>query len=130
MCEITEKLGVKVAAILLFSVFILAGLNVTQAYGQPLDSPLYSHTNTEAVEAMNAPADTNSVADANRPEPAEATIYSVGSLCCRSTEDTKSTCLPIPCVFNVPVMFPAGEIVFILTLTGGACWAILRKKRS
>jgi hypothetical protein len=110
MCEITEKSGVKVAVILLFSVFILAGLNVTQAYGQPLDSPLYSHTNTKAVEAMNAPAQANLAAGAN----GSAGVPTVDVLCTP----------------GVPVMSAAGELVFILTLTGGACWAIIRKKRS
>jgi hypothetical protein len=111
MSGLKEKLGIKVFVILLFSVFILTGLTVTQAYGQPLDSPLYNHTNTKAVESMDG-------SDAN------------GSAAEGMGGDSKFPCFTVnnhP--IEVPVMFPAGEIVFILTLTGGACWAIIRKKR-
>jgi hypothetical protein len=113
MFGLKEKLGIKVFVILLFSVFVLAGLSVTQAYGQPIDSPIYSHTNTKAVESMNG-------SDAN----GSATEVMGG--------DTAWPCFTVNnCpVEAVPVMSAAGEIVFILTLTGGACWAILRKKRS
>ena len=109
MCEITEKLGVKVFVILLFSVFILAGLSVTQAYGQPLDTPLYNHANTRAVKSMSPPADTKLVTNVDSVYPCTLEI-------CHEQ-------------MSVPVMSVAGEIVFILTLTGGACWAIIRKKR-
>jgi hypothetical protein len=119
MSEITGKSGLNGAITLLFSVFILAGLNMTQAYGQPLDSPLYNHTNTKAVESMNAPAEANLAAGANGPAPADAPTF--GLVC-----HTWPTC---KCYLDVPVMSPPGEIVFILTLTGGACWAILKKKR-
>jgi hypothetical protein len=112
MSGLREKLGIKVAVILLFSVFILTGLTVTQAHGQPLDSPLYSNTNTKAVEAMNAPADTNLAGGPG------------ASLLPRTCTGYVKPCA------CVPVMSAAGEIVFILTLTGGACWAILRKKSS
>jgi hypothetical protein len=121
MSEITGKSGLNGAITLLFSVFILAGLTVTQVHGQPLDSPLYSHTNTKAVESMNAPADTNLAAGANGPALAGAFTTGV---------DTAMTCCTSCPPVAVPVMSTAGEIVFILTLTGGACWAILRKKRS
>jgi hypothetical protein len=110
MFGLKKKLGVKVFVILLFSVFVLAGLSVTQAYGQPIDSPIYSNTKTKAVESMNAPAQANLASDVIRP----AGVPTVS----------------VDCGLHVPVMSAAGEIVFILTLTGGACWAILRKKRS
>jgi hypothetical protein len=121
MSGLKEKLGIKVAVILLFSVFILAGLNATRAYGQPLDSPIYSNTKTKAVELMNAPADTKLVAGANGPAAALATITTV------NCGDCEPTC-KADCPVCLPVMPPGGELVYILTLTGGACWAILRKK--
>jgi hypothetical protein len=115
MFGLKRKLGIKVMVILLFSIFILAGLNMTQAYGQPLDSPIYSHTKTEAVESMNTPAGTTSAVHANGPVLATCIMGSIHS----------DDCHPL---VSVPVMLPAGEFVFILTLTGGACWAILKKK--
>ena len=128
MSEVTGKSGLNGAIKLLFSVFILTGLNMTQAYGQPLDSPLYNHTNAKAVESMSAPAKANVAADANGPAPLAA---SAATQCCTNIQ---TVCLPWwscgSCHLSVPVMSAAGEIVFILTLTGGACWAILRKKRS
>jgi hypothetical protein len=122
MSGLKEKLGIKVAVTLLFSVFVLAGLTVTQAYGQPLDSPLYSNTNAKVVESMNATAEANLVAIKNANN--------------SDTDDSGGTWYPkcstrIACPDEVvPVASPLGEIVFILTLTGGACWAIIRKKRS
>jgi hypothetical protein len=117
MRKITKKLGVKVAGILLVSGCMLAGLNPAKAYGQPLDSPLYNHVNTNAVESMNAPAGTN--LDAGKNAPADwsflCTVTTV--TCCPGNE-------------AVPVMPPAGELVYILTLIGGGSWAILRRKRS
>ena len=121
MSEITGKLGLNGAITLLFSVFILTGLNMTQVYGQPLDSPLYNHTNTKVVELMNAPAQANVAADVTRP--AQATQ---NPLYCPET-GVMASC---QCRASVPVMFSAGELVYILALTGGACWAIIRKKRS
>jgi hypothetical protein len=136
MFGLKRKLGIKVMVILLFSVFILLGLNITQAYGQPLDSPLYSHTKTKAVESMNTPAEANnSSADANGPVSSSTSApptceYSL----CVHEEDTSGpgwTCAkPAGCPVQrqVLVMSAAGELVYILTLTGGACWAILKKK--
>jgi hypothetical protein len=118
MCKITEKLGVKVAGILLVSGCMLAGLNPSRAYGQPLDSPLYNHATTKTVESMNTPAETNSVAGAKGP----ALMQTGGPSLCHS-EGTKGCGTEA-----VPVMSPPGEIVLILTLIGGACWVILRKK--
>ena len=135
MSEITGKSGLNGAITLLFSVFILAGLTVTQVHGQPLDSPLYSHTNTKAVESMNAPAEANLAADANSPALAYTGSMAT-SLTCTTLEP--KTHVGYTCVNNpqcapkksLPAMSPPGELVFILTLTGGACWAILRKKRT
>jgi hypothetical protein len=134
MSEITGKSGLNGAITLLFSVFILAGLDMTQVYGQPLDSPLYNHTNTQVVEAMNTPAEANLAADANSPAPAYTGSMATALTC--TTLEPK-THVDYTCVNNprcapkksLPVVSLAGEIVFILTLTGGACWAIIRKKR-
>jgi hypothetical protein len=134
MSEITGKSGLNGAITLLFSIFILAGLNMTRAYGQPLDSPLYNHTKTKAVESMNAPAEANLAADANNQVlPWSLSGQATCSACITNEPSTCAphyTCTPACRVIqSLPVMSPPGEVVFILTLTGGACWAILRKKR-
>jgi hypothetical protein len=116
MFGLKRKLGIKVMVILLFSVFIPAGLTVTQAYGQPLDSPLYNHTNAKTVESMNG-SDVK-VQDTNV-APSDIKTYTAQAFCKKSQiSDCCST----------PVVSTSREILFVLTLAGGACWAILRKK--
>jgi hypothetical protein len=114
MCKIAEKLGVKVAGILLVAGCMLAGLNPTRTYGQPLDSPLYEHTRTEAFSSMsNAPAGGTSGSPANPQE--DTSLY---WSCC-----AKTSCQV------VPVMPADWQIVWSLVLIGGGCWGILRGKR-
>jgi hypothetical protein len=127
MSGLKEKLGIKAAVILLFSVFILLGLNMTQAYGQPLDSPLYNHTKSKAVNSMSG-------SDANKQFVPKSTVVTSADTCytnCQSCfslcQKSYGNCCPVQCL---PVVSSAGELVYILILTGGACWAILRKKRS